>query len=113
MVQDEGHLIIQQYMYSNFQLDKIYMLKYFHGDRPTKMYLYEHLTHEYFHTQTFLNLWYTVLPNTLDSCICALYICVLLRMYIHAVSLSKLRTYFMYVGEDSRGLCCNSKEIKE
>ena len=33
------------------------MLKYFRGAH-TKIYLHKHLTHEYFHAQKFLNLWY-------------------------------------------------------
>ena len=51
------------------------------------MYLYEHLTHEYFHTQTFLNLWYTVLPNTLDSCMCIVHMCII--TYVHTCSFTK------------------------
>ena len=31
----------------------MFTLKYFHG-ASTKIYLHEHLTHEYFHTQKFL-----------------------------------------------------------
>ena len=33
------------------------MLKYFCGG-PTKIYQHEHLTHEYFHTRKFLDLWH-------------------------------------------------------
>ena len=29
LAQDKGRLIMQQYMYAHFQLDKIFMLKYF------------------------------------------------------------------------------------
>ena len=29
---DEDHFIMQQYMHSNFQVDKIFVLKYFCGD---------------------------------------------------------------------------------
>ena len=36
------------------------MLKYFCG-APTKIYLHEHLTHEYFHTLKFPDLWYLAL----------------------------------------------------
>ena len=33
------------------------MLKYFRGT-PLKIYLHEYLTHEYFHTRKFPDLWY-------------------------------------------------------
>ena len=33
VAQDKGRLIMQQYMHSNFQFDKIFMLKYFVGDK--------------------------------------------------------------------------------
>ena len=45
-------------MYSNFQLDEDFVLKYINGV-PTKIYLHKHLTHEYFHTRKFHNLWHT------------------------------------------------------
>ena len=39
VAQDEGHLIIQQYMYSNFQLDEIFVLKHFHGNAQKFIYM--------------------------------------------------------------------------
>ena len=36
------------------------MLKYFRG-APLKIYLYEYLTHEYFHTRKFPDVWYSTL----------------------------------------------------
>ena len=38
------------------------MLKYFRG-APTKIYLHEHLTHKYFHTQKFSDLRYTAITG--------------------------------------------------
>ena len=38
---------------------KIFMLKYSRGV-PTKIYLHEHLTHEYFHTRNFPDLRYMI-----------------------------------------------------
>ena len=43
-----------------FQLDKIFVLKYFCG-APTKIYLHKHLTHEYFMHEKFFDLQYIYL----------------------------------------------------
>ena len=52
-----------------FQLDKIFILKYFHG-APMKIYLHEHLIHEYFsiydiHTYIYIYI-YIYIYNTSD-----------------------------------------------
>ena len=46
------------YMYSDFQLDKSFMLKYYCNGLTKIYYLHKHLrTHEYFHTRKFPDLW--------------------------------------------------------
>ena len=41
------------FYYSVYEVDKIFILQYFHG-ALMKIYLYENLTHECFHAQIFL-----------------------------------------------------------
>ena len=81
MVQDEGHLIIQQYMYSNFQLDKIYMLKYFHGDPAQNLVHVTCMLHENFmDLHALLNIHVAIL------------------MYMHvSCNMHGFRTFFMHV----------------